>query len=138
MYVKGEELLLKIEDPANAGTYVTVGKATANDWADSLNLIEANNKGNGGFKEYLADDIELTTNLTVQMFKGEAGQAILIDACKPTNRKTPVKLELSDTVTIVAGSFLITNRSRSGSNNDIATLTASFTATGTWTETDVA
>jgi hypothetical protein len=138
MYVKGESLKMEIEDPDNVGTYVLVGKATANDWSDDLNLLEANNKGNGGFKEYLADDIELTTSLTVQMFKGEAGQAILIEAAKPTNRKTPVKIKLDDTVTVIAGSFFIRSRGRSGSNNEIATMNVSLTATGTWTETDVA
>lgn len=137
-YTKGEKLLLSINTGTDAvPVWTKVGRATTNDWVDTLELIRVNNKDSNSFRESIAGEISMTTNITVMMFVGEAGQDAMNTACLPANRKNAIHIKLEDEETSIIGNAFILSRSKSGSNNEVATATYSMEFTGSWTETAI-
>lgn len=136
-YKRGDEFVLEIETGI-PGSYTVVGKATSLSNSDELSLIEANNMDSPDTSEFVADKVSLTFEAEVMMYVGEAGQTLLTEAARPTNRRSPVNLRMKDGISTIEGSFFITSRGRAASTGSIATQTFTFQNNGLWTETDAA
>jgi|GEM_PF-2275902 len=137
-YVRGDDLLMYIHDGESPGAFVVVGRATQNQIQDTLELIATNDKSSGNTQSYLAGKMGLTMSLTVNMFDGDTGQALLNTASKIANRRNAVKMKFTDGINDIEGDFFINDTDKGGSTGEIATKSYNLTCNGDWTDTAVA
>lgn len=137
-YVRGDDLLMYIHNGESPGAMVVVGRATQNQIQDTLELIATNDKSSGNTQSYLAGKMGLTMSLTVNMFDGDAGQALLNTAAKITNRRTPTQMMFTDGINEITGEFFINDTDKGGSTGEIATKSYNLTCNGDWTDEPVA
>lgn len=128
MAVKGVDILVLVENPAQSGTYITVGGQRSATLSESVETIETTHKLTDGFKEFEYGFGEWKISADGVYIKDDAGFVALRNAMR---NKQKVKLRIKEEgADVEEGLALVTSRELEGAYDGEATYSVEFQGTG--------
>lgn len=128
MAVKGVDILILVEDPAESGSFVAVGGQRSATLSEEVDTIETTHKLTNGFKEYEYGFGGWSVSGDGVYIKDDASFLALKNAMR---NKEKVKLRISEEgAPVEEGLALVTSRELEGSYDGEATYSVEFQGSG--------
>lgn len=115
---KGRDLLLKIEQPADSGTYIYIGGLTSLSWTIANESVDATDKFSNGVRELVEGAGTQTHSISADFWPKDSVSDDLVWGISHLNQQRRIKIITGGT-TDYTGLFDFTSYERSGAYADI-------------------